>query len=292
MKRWLALTLMLLLAAGPASAEATEWIGIAENALLPDATLVSSEYPASITTGKQLYDAESMLTALLDEGYYADGNDSYRSAKGEQPWEYRRVTIDEYDNSFNYYNPWIHGERGGEYEAPRMTAIPEENIETCRSLLKYVVPEKWTENVNFSRWIADRWDYADRWMTAEEYESFCKEHKSQYFTFDHLTDHGLPVWADRVYANIGVDGLASLSVNWREITESEEMISPMPLDEALKMANSTRSAKCTLLYAGLVYSNWLTNDDTHNLCWFLMTDSGRYMVDCVLNKHLCDTYEY
>ena len=66
----------------------------------------------------------------------------------------------------------------------------------------------------------------------------------------------------------------------------------MPLKEALEMANSTRSRACTLLYADLVYSSWLTENDTQNLSWRLITDGGTYIVDCVLKKHKCDMYEY
>ena len=44
--------------------------------------------------------------------------------------------------------------------------------------------------------------------------------------------------------------------------------------------------------AGLIYSNWLTNSDEYNLCWRLGTSDGNYIVDCVLKKHMCDSYEY
>lgn len=98
--------------------------------------------------------------------------------------------------------------------------------------------------------------------------------------------------ADYVFANVGVDGLSFVDIGWHDYTASAETICPMSLSEALKMANSTREAPCTLLYAGLVYSNRLTGNDTQNLSWLLLTDRGTYIVDCVLRKHQCDSYEY
>ena len=58
------------------------------------------------------------------------------------------------------------------------------------------------------------------------------------------------------------------------------------------MANSSRLSPAVLLGAELVYSNRLTTDDQYNLSWFLITSKGNYVVDCVLNNHICDSYEY
>ena len=66
----------------------------------------------------------------------------------------------------------------------------------------------------------------------------------------------------------------------------------MPLNEAITMANSTRESDTVLYYAGLIYSNWLSENDDYNLCWYLLTSKGNYVVDCVLKKHMCDSYEY
>ena len=281
----------------------TEWISIAENAYLPDESVSSAAYPASVTFHEQVYDLSHLLTALLGEGYSLqerseyDYADEYRSAGGSEPWEWRTVRIydKEYEysfGSFSYSNPWVHGERGGEYEAPQMNMLPDESLVLCRALLDGIIPEEWLGHVNRTRWIRDRWSYSDRWMTDGEYADWCRQQKSHYVTFDHLTEEGIPMTADYVFANVGVDGLSFVDINWHDYTASAETICPMSLSEALKMANSTREAPCTLLYAGLVYSNWLTGNDTQNLSWLLLTDSGTYIVDCVLRKHQCDSYEY
>lgn len=305
MKKALILLLLVLLLSAPTGRAAEfEWIAIADNAYLPDESAWSSAYPASVTLGESNYDLAHLLTALLGEDYLTtergeyDDADEYRSAEGDEPWEYRTVRV--YDDewarsfatSFSYSNPWVHGERGGEYQAPDMNMMPDESLMLCRALLKGVIPDEWTERVSQVRWIRDRWDYSDRWMTDEEYAAFCRERKSHYLLFDHVTEDGLPITTDKVFANVGVDGLAFLDINWHDYAASEETVYPMPLKEALEMANSTRSRACTLLYADLVYSDWLTENDTQNLSWRLVTDSGTYIVDCVLKKHRCDTYEY
>lgn len=303
-KTLISLILVLLLTAPVCLASELEWISVAENAYLPDETAWSAPYPASVTLGESIYDLDHLLTSLLGQDYLItergeyDDADEYRSAEGDEPWEYRTIRI--YDDewarsfatSFSYSNPWVHGERGGEYQAPDMNMMPDESLLLCRTLLKDVIPDEWTEHVSQVRWIRDRWDYSDRWMTDEEYAAFCRERKSHYILFDHVTEDGLPITTDKVFANVGVDGLAFLDINWHDYAASEETIYPMPLKEALEMANSTRSRACTLLYADLVYSDWLTENDTQNLSWRLVTDSGTYIVDCVLKKHRCDTYEY
>lgn len=305
MKKTLLSLLLICLFLSPAcNAADLKWISIADNAVLPDETVWASAYPASVTMGDQLYDLDHLLITLLGEGYYLlerseyDYADEYRSAEGEEPWEYRTIRI--YDDewarsfsaSFSYSNPWVHGERGGEYEAPNMNMMPDESLLLCRMLLDGVIPEEWTEHVNPTRMIRDRWDYSDRWMTDEEYAAHCREQRSHYILFDHVTDDGIPISSDMVFANVGVDGLSFVDISWRDYTVSENTIYPMPLKEALEMANSTREAPCTLLCARLVYSSWLTGDDTQNLSWHLVTDAGNYIVDCVLKKHKCDSYEY
>ncbi len=305
-KSFVLILLSALLVLLPLSVHAAEleWITIADNAVLPAESVYIAAYPASITLGEQMYDLPTMLDTLLDEGWYQEERtewdycDTYRSASGDDPWEWRTVRIYDEVNfglgskELDYYNPWITGERGGEYQPPNMDMMPDESELLCRALLDGIVPEEWLVYYNPVRNIRDRWDYSDRWMTDKEYARYCKEQKSHYITYNALTQAGIPVLSERIMANIGVDGLSGLSINWHEFTESEDMIVPMPLSEAFERANSTRSAHCTLLYAGLFYSNWLTENDTHNLCWYLVTDAGNYVVDCVLKKHMCDCYEY
>lgn len=302
MKRVMSCLIVLMLLAMPGvRAEGLEWIAIADNAVLPDESVWQTAYPSSVTLLEQVYDLEYLLNTLLGEDYISvergeyDYADEYRSAQGDEPWEWRTIRVYDDDRtfaSFSYSNPWVHGERGGEYEAPPMNMLPDESLVLCRALLKGIIPEEWTAHVNHTRWIRDRWSYSDRWMTDDEYASWCKQQQSHYITFDHLTEAGLAITSDYVFANVGVDGLAFVDLSWHDYSVSAETSYPMPLKEALEMANSTREAPCTLLSARLVYSSWLTGDETQNLSWHLVTDAGNYIVDCVLKKHQCDTYEY
>lgn len=298
MKKLFALLTALLLTSSCSLAAETEWIAVADNALIPDESVWATAYPASITPGEQLYDLNALLGTLLGEDYMTvertqySHKDEYRSTDGTEPWEYRRVWVHDDDRAFEYGNPQIISERGAEYEPSALPLTPDERLSFCRALLGDVVPTEWTEHVRLAPLLLSRWDYSDRWMTEEEFAAFCAGQDHCCFSFEHRTEAGLPILADRVYACIGADGLASVEICWRDYTPSEKSIFPMPLKEAVELANSTREAPCTLLCAELVYSDWLTGDGTQNLSWYLTTDAGNYVVDCVLKKHLCDSYEY
>ena len=67
-------------------------------------------------------------------------------------------------------------------------------------------------------------------------------------------------------AHIGVDGLSGLTLQWHDWSYSDQDISPMPLNEAITMANSTRESDTVLYYAGLIYSNWLSENDDLQTC--------------------------
>jgi hypothetical protein len=302
-KTLLALLLILLVSCPIVHAENLEWITVVENAVLPEEVVLARAYPASVTLGEQLYDLEYLLDTLLGEGWYQeersewDYNDTYRSADGDEPWEWRTVRIYDGDlayreKEFSYHNPWVTGERGGEYQPPNMNMMPDESEVLCRALLDGIVPAEWLTYSNPARYIRERWAYSDRWMTDKEYASFFRQQKTHYHTFNAVTEMGIPILTQQVYAGIGVDGLSFVTIDWREFTESEDYILPLTLEEAYAMANSTRSRECNLLGAQLVYSNWVSGTETHNLCWQLLTDRGTYIVDCVLKKHWCDSYEY
>ena len=304
MKKILLALMVLLLAICPCvHAEGLEWITVVENAVLPDEVVLARAYPASVTLSESIYDLEYLLDTLLGEGWYMeertewDFNDTYRSAEGNEPWEWRTVRVYDGDlgfreKEFSYTNPWVTGERGGEYQPPNMNMMPDESEVLCRALLDGIVPAEWLTYANPTRYIRDRWAYSDRWMTDKEFASYYHSQKTHYHTFNAVTEAGIPIIAQQVYAGIGVDGLSFVTIDWRAFTESEDYILPLPLEEAYAMANSTRSAHCNLIGAQLVYSNWVSGTETHNLCWQLLTDKGTYIVDCVLKKHWCDSYEY
>ena len=109
----------------------------------------------------------------------------------------------------------------------------------------------------------------------------------------HRTADGICILDDDVTAAVGVNGLDTLVVNRHEFTVDDGTYpAPISLDDAVALANTTRSSPTVLLYAQLVYSNWVTQSDEFNLSWYLVTSEGNYVVDCVLRKHVCDSYEY
>lgn len=274
-----------------------QYISIDPQAMLPDKSEVLREYPTTLSRGDLDYDLESLLNALLGEGYekiprdeYAY-QDEYQSRDESKP--YRYVYIDDETSAIHYYDAMVTGERSGEYQPPHMNMLPDESLSLCRSLLTGIVDPAWLEHPSTARRILERWSYLDRWMTDSEYVELMRDMNRHYFTFEHRTADGICILDDDVTAAVGVNGLDTLVVNRHEFTVDDgTYAAPISLDDAVALANTTRSSPTVLLYAQLVYSNRVTQSDEFNLSWYLVTSEGNYVVDCVLRKHVCDSYEY
>jgi len=269
------------------------YITIAENAVLREEI---GEYPAAVFRGEATHDTDALLTLLLGEGYREEksewsGDIKYTETGALEPWESKSVYIYE-DGSLHFYDPSVSGERGGEYEPPCLNMLPDESVLILKGLLQAYFTGGETDYVGNARRITERWSYADRWMTDAEYRDFMYGHDLHYFEFEHRSNSGLSILGDSLFAGVGVNGLNGFTLNWHDFSESSQTMTPMPLTDAVKLANSTRLAPATLLYADLVYSNRVTENGEYNLCWYLATDAGNYVVDCVLQKHVCDSYEY
>lgn len=266
-------------------------------ALLPDAEVLQQTYPATLVQGQQAYDLDDLLSTLLGEEYTrqerASGSaeDVYESRNGEKP--YRYIYVSDNTKELFYYDSMVNGERGGEYQPPKMNMSKSDSIELCKSLVKNVLPSEWLAHRSVAWDTRERWSDEDRWMTDAEYRNSILNVDVHRFEFEHWTEDGIAIFGDRIQAAVGTNGLAELTVNWHEYQiETETRIELMPLDEAISMANRTRKSEAVLLYAAPVYSNWLTGDDRFNLSWHLVTNKGDYIVDCVLKEHKCDSYEF
>ena len=266
-------------------------------AILPDAETLQRTYPATLVQGRQAYDLDGLLNTLLGEGYIRQertsgfAEDAYESRDSEKPYRYIRVNDD--TGELSYYDSMVSGERGGEYQPPRMNMPKSESEEICRALLKDVLPSDWLAHRGVAWDTRERWGGEDRWLTDAEYKKSILNTDVHRFEFEHWTEDGIAIYGDRILAAVGVNGLDGIMMNWHEYRiETETQIELMPLDEALSMANRTRKSEAVLLYAAPVYSNWLTGDDRFNLSWLLVTNKGDYIVDCVLKKHKCDSYEF
>lgn len=267
------------------------------NAVLPDAETLQRAYPATLVQGRQAYDLDSLLNALLGEGYVRQERtefsteDIYESRSDEKPYRYLHVNDD--TRELSYYDSMVSGERGGEYQPPRMNMPKSESEEICRALLKDVLPADWLAHRGVAWDTRERWGDEDRWLTDAEYKKSILNTDVHRFEFEHWTEDGIAIYGDRILAAVGVNGLDGIMMNWHEYRiETETRIELMPLDEAISMANRTRKSDAVLLYAAPVYSNWLTGDERFNLSWLLVTNKGDYIVDCVLKEHKCDSYEF
>ncbi len=267
------------------------------NAVLPDAETLQRAYPATLVQGRQAYDLDSLLNALLGEGYVRQERtefsteDIYESRSDEKPYRYLHVNDD--TRELSYYDSMVSGERGGEYQPPRMNMPKSESEEICRALLKDVLPSDWLAHRGVAWDTRERWGDEDRWLTDAEYKKSILNTDVHRFEFEHWTEDGIAIYGDRILAAVGVNGLDGIMMNWHEYRiETETQIELMPLDEAISMANRTRKSDAVLLYAAPVYSNWLTGDERFNLSWLLVTNKGDYIVDCVLKEHKCDSYEF
>ena len=266
-------------------------------AVLPDTETLQRTYPATLVQGRQAYDLDGLLNTLLGEGYIRQertsgfAEDAYESRDSEKPYRYIRVNDD--TGELSYYDSMVSGERGGEYQPPRMNMPKSESEEICRALLKDVLPSDWLAHRGVAWDTRERWGGEDRWLTDAEYKKSILNTDLHWFEFEHWTEDGIAIYGDRILAAVGVNGLDGIMMNWHEYRiETETQIELMPLDEALSMANRTRKSEAVLLYAAPVYSNWLTGDDRFNLSWLLVTNKGDYIVDCVLKEHKCDSYEF
>lgn len=266
-------------------------------AVLPDTETLQRTYPATLVQGRQAYDLDGLLNTLLGEGYIRQertsgfAEDAYESRDSEKPYRYIHVYDD--TGELSYYDSMVSGERGGEYQPPRMNMPKSESEEICRALLKDVLPSDWLAHRGVAWDTRERWGGEDRWLTDAEYKKSILNTDLHWFEFEHWTEDGIAIYGDRILAAVGVNGLDRIMMNWHEYRiETETQIELMPLDEALSMANRTRKSEAVLLYAAPVYSNWLTGDDRFNLSWLLVTNKGDYIVDCVLKEPKCDSYEF
>ncbi|MDO4739684.1 MAG: hypothetical protein Q4A66_03370 [Eubacteriales bacterium] len=283
------LVLCVLLQSAGAEQAGAEMISVHERAVLVAGG--QQAYPARLTLADETQDEQELLTALLGEGAVQAEEGLWREDKAGEVWEIRTVRR-EADGTLRYSDPWVAGERGAEYEPPKLERTRGEALELCRTLLSGLLPEE--SFAQESGWVEmlERWNgEEDFLLTDEQYDAFCREMRTMRFQFPPMAG-GLPVLDAGVSATVGVNGVASLTVDPRSFVPAQETAELMPLEEAVALACTTRSAPAVLLYAAPVYSNRVSGSDEYNLSWYLVTNRGSYVVDCVLDRHVCDSWEY
>ncbi|MBQ3079411.1 MAG: hypothetical protein IJC48_05340 [Clostridia bacterium] len=298
MKRIILVMLVLFLCASGLSEgiQGTEWITIADGAMLADEN--SNLYPAAAIRKGLAYDEDALVKKVLGEDYieikYEYSNDrQFTAGLDGEPWEIKHIYIYPEMHEFSYSDPWVAGERGGEYQPPCMNMMPSESQIFAKALLSEYFDEEMLSYVSPIRQISDRWSYKDRWYTDKEYQEYAKNQQVHYIVFEHRTEDGIPIMDDMLMGIVGVNGLSGFQLSWHNFEMQGEMTRIMPLQEAINRASTTRSRVTQLLYADICYSNWLTdNSDEYHLSWRLVTADGTYIVDMVLNDHKCNMYEY
>lgn len=244
------------------------------------------EYPAYLRKGEPLIAPESVIDALLGEGWtaeprgeYAD-NDEYVSAGGSEPWEVKRLQVYD-DGRIRYMDPTITGEHGAERQAPAMDALPEASVKRVRDMLSGIIGREYLAETSGSSDANMLWDYSKkRYMSADEYADKYMNEDCHYIHFAHLAAGGLEISDEGVYARLGHDGLAELKINLHDFSASDETIAPMPIAEALERAGGEAECDEEAFYAALLYAKGSAKADEYRLAWFIETPQSKFIVDC------------
>ena len=252
-----------------------------KNAVYPSASSLDQYYPSTIIRGEVAYDTNELLSILLGEGYTKEERsefsyqDIYHSVIPEK--SSCKVTISDLSNIFTFRNSIINGDRGGEYQAPSMGISIDESIQICIKLLDGIVDDAWLSHPGNARQIEERWTSAG-WMTEKEYDAYIRRMDAHYFEFENWYNDRVRILDNEITVSLGLDGLSMLRIAWNHFRESgSESIVPIPLEDVVEIISSN-------LFAQLVYSNRITENDNYNLSWYLYTSAGGYIYDCVLNR--------
>lgn len=251
-------------------------ISVGPDTVIPDDIVINNSYPATLVRNIDIDFRQKMLTALLGKNYKSYGSTEYESTDPSIP--YRTVRIDEKNGSIWFYDAMVTGERDGEYQAPKMNTLPEESLP--------IAQKKAAEIVGAERVAIP----SQSWMkylrascsSAAEYETAFRETDSHTFVFERQIYDGVYILDGGVKVTIGMNGIAEMTIDCSNYEPAgTDVQKPISLDEALKIANKACDYSAVLIYADIVYSNYVTGDDRYNLSWYLVTDKGVFVVDCV-----------
>ncbi len=149
--------------------------------------------------------------------------------------------------------------------------------------------------------MREKWDNdKEQWLTKEAYESQIANRPQVVIQYNHIHENGLKISDKNEGIQVGfgeqafklnTGGLSHISFSWHTFDAQPKQVMPMPLDEALALADKCRWSPTWLLSAELVYSN-LTNVETDNqkydLHWLLTTPYARYYINCVTRECWAD----
>ena len=251
-------------------------ISVGPDTVIPDDIVINNSYPATLVRNIDIDFRQKVLSALLGKNYKSYGSTEYESTDPSIP--YRTARIDEKNGSIWFYDAMVTGNRDGEYQAPKMNMLPDESLP--------IAQKKAAEIVGVERVAIP----SQSWMkylrvscsSADEYETAFRETDSHTFVFERQIYDGVFILNGGVKVTIGVNGISEMTIDCSNYEPAgTDVQKPISLDEALKIANKACDYSAVLIYADIVYSNYVTGDDRYNLSWYLVTDKGDFVVDCV-----------
>lgn len=251
-------------------------ISVGPDTVIPDDIVINNSYPATLVRNIDIDFRQKVLSALLGKNYKSYGSTEYESTDPSIP--YRTARIDEKNGSIWFYDAMVTGNRDGEYQAPKMNMLPDESLP--------IAQKKAAEIVGVERVAIP----SQSWMkylrvscsSADEYETAFRETDSHTFVFERQIYDGVFILNGGVKVTIGVNGISEMTIDCSNYEPAgTDVQKPISLDEALKIANKACDYSAVLIYADIVYSNYVTGDDRYNLSWYLVTDKGVFVVDCV-----------
>ena len=267
-------------------------LAVDSNAILPDDTILNQSYPTTLIRSTDSNYQQELLPILLGKDYKmtedSDDQIQYESTDPSMPNRY--VWITKSNGNLWFYDSMVTGERGGEYKAPSMNMTPEESLPIAQKKAAEILGED-RVSLPSQSWIKQlHIGYGDETV----YNRATREDYAHVHLFERQTENGINVLDGGIKVRIGVNGISDLYIDCSKyVISGSASAKPISLDEALKAAGMICYNNTTVvLYAELVYSNRVTGNDTFNLSWYLVTNKGNYVVDCVTKTAVCDVYTY
>ena len=272
--------------------DAVTALAVDSNAILPDDAVLNQSYPVTLIRSTDSNYQQELLPVLLGKNYKktedSDDQIQYESTDPSMPNRY--VWITKSNGNLWFYDSMVTGERGGEYKAPSMNMTPEESLPIAQKKAAEILGEdrvflpsqSWLKQLHIG--------YGDETV----YNRATREDNAHVHLFERQTEKGINILDGGTKVRIGVNGISDLYIDCSKYAISDSTSAkPISLDEALKAAGKICYNNTTIvLYAELVYSNRVTGNDNFNLSWYLVTNKGNYVVDCVTKNAVCDVYTY
>lgn len=272
--------------------DAVKALEMDSNVILPDDTILNQSYPTTLIRSTDSNYQQELLPILLGKDYKmtedSDDQIQYESTDPSMPNRY--VWITKSNGNLWFYDAMVTGERGGEYKAPSMNMTPEESLPIAQKKAAEILGED-RVSLPSQSWIKQlHIGYGDETV----YNRATREDYAHVHLFERQTENGINVLDGGIKVRIGVNGISDLYIDCSKyVISGSASAKPISLDEALKAAGMICYNNTTVvLYAELVYSNRVTGNDTFNLSWYLVTNKGNYVVDCVTKTAVCDVYTY